>query len=238
MKILGTTINVSMDWNDHINFGSGSLMHQLKQRFNSIKLIAKTITLKFAKQIANAILMSKIYYNVEIWGDTNRTNKNKIDRIINNTARIVLGKKAIGRTDEWTRNKLNWMNISQIYEHAMQKSIYKILNEDENHEFQDYLTKNRNIRMESQNKVGHHDQNMGRSSFTQKTFLYRAVECYNKLPKEITLIKSKNNFKKWSKNFNINNKIKLKSQTDNILIIEKQLVDENIISRCYDDNDL
>ena len=64
--------------------------------------------------------------------------------------------------------------------------------------------------------MGHHDQNIGRSKYTQSTILYSAVNIYNKLPKNLTLIKSHNIFKKWTKRYNLNNKTKLREQNDNI----------------------
>ena len=76
------------------------------------------------------------------------------------------------------------------------------------------MTKNRSIRVKSQNKVGHHDGMMGHSMYSQNSILYQAVQIYNKLPKEITLIKRQHLFKKWVKRYNLNNKILLKHQED------------------------
>ena len=94
---------------------------------------------------------------------------------------------------------------------------------------------NRSIRNMSQNKVGHHDQSMGHSVYTQRTFLYQALNIYNKLPRELTLIKQHHLFKKWSKLYNLNNTIKLKGQNDNI-IIYSQAIDYNIITECQNSN--
>ena len=60
--------------------------------------------------------------------------------------------------------------------------------------------------MNAENKLGSHDQIMGHSSHTQKSFLYRAISIYNNLPTNLTLIKSFPVFKKWIK---LSNKIKL-----------------------------
>ena len=59
-----------------------------------------------------------------------------------------------------------------------------MINHNKEHYMSHYLTKNRNIRTFSQNKVGHHDITMGHSNFTQMTFLYKAVNIYNKLPRK------------------------------------------------------
>ena len=67
IKILGTTINENLDWNSHLNEGPSSLISQLKQRLNSLKIIVKMISQKFARQLANAILISKLNYNIGVW---------------------------------------------------------------------------------------------------------------------------------------------------------------------------
>ena len=74
IKILGTTMNENLDWNSHLNEGNSSLISQLKQRLNSLKIIAKIVSQKFARQLANAILISKLNYNIGVWGNTSNTN--------------------------------------------------------------------------------------------------------------------------------------------------------------------
>ena len=57
IKILGTIFEENMKWEKHINQGQFPLIAQLKQRVNSLKLIPKNISQKFAKTMANAILI-------------------------------------------------------------------------------------------------------------------------------------------------------------------------------------
>ena len=111
IKILGIVFNNKLNWNNHILNGSSSLINQLKQRLNSLKIISKTISANFAKQMANAILMSKINYNIEVWGNTNNNNKNKIDKILLEASRTVLGREAYGRTKAWMLHCWTWIAI-------------------------------------------------------------------------------------------------------------------------------
>ena len=236
IKILGTTINSKLNWDDHIINGSGSLIGQLKQRLNSLKSIAKTISQNFAKQLANSLIISKLNYNIEVWGNTSRNNRNKIDQILYAAARTVLGNQAIGKTKIWIMNTMKWFNMEQNYLNTTQNSIYKIINSQNEHYFKNELTKNRTIRYFTQNKVGHHDQAIGRTTQSQKSFLYTAVNIYNKLPQNLTLIRNPVIFKKWLKKYNFNNKIKLREQNDNILINEVQIINDQNIQDCYQDD--
>ena len=157
---------------------------------------------------------------------------NKINKILEDAGRTVLCIKSYGRTKEWVMKEMKWLPIEKYYENSVQNTIYKFLNNDNDHYFKDYLTKNRTVRIQSQNKVGHHDVTMGRSIYTQRTLLYVAVSIYNKLPKNITLIKSQPLFKKWCKRYNFNNSIKLRDQEDNTNIITKQTSDFNRMEEC------
>ena len=47
-----------------------------------------------------------------------------------------------------------------------------------------------------------------------KTVIYKAYNIYNKLPRELTLIKNKNNFKKWIKKYYNNKKLKFTTIKD------------------------
>ena len=73
--------------------------------------------------------------------------------------------------------------------------------------------------LKTSNRVGHHNVFMGHSNHTQKSFLYKAIHLYNKLPKNIPLRRKQNLFKKWVKKYNMDNTIKLKEQDDNNLIM-------------------
>ena len=178
-------------------------------------MIANKVSQNFARQIANCLLISKINYHIEIWGNTSKINRKKIERIMIKAAKIVLGRKSLGRTDEWLLREMKWLKIEKMYENQLQNFIYKIMNSENQHYFNYYMKKkNRSIRIKAQNKVGHHDGIMGQSIYSQQSILYQSVQIYNKLPKELTLIKKQHLFKKWVKRFNLNNNIILKQQED------------------------
>ena len=86
--------------------------------------------------------------------------------------------------------------------------------------------------MFSENKVGTHDQNMGHSVHTQRSFLYRAINIFNKLPKNLTLSPSSKIFKFWCKKFNLNNKIKIPEREYNSKPRETYAIDDLEIQQC------
>ena len=114
IKILGTNFSEKLNWNYHIKEGKDSLIGNLKQRLNSLKMIAKRVSKKFARQLANALIMSKIFYNIETWGATSKENRKKIDKIILEAAKTVTEKDTSGRTNKWILKELKWMNIEEL----------------------------------------------------------------------------------------------------------------------------
>ena len=208
------------------------LIGQLKQRLNSLKYISKFISLKFACQMANALLISKLNYQIDVWGHTSKENFKKIDKILIQAAKIVIGKESIGRSNQWLFTNLKWFDTKTRYENAMQNNIFRILNNQDEHDFKHYFTLNRSIRMMSENKLGPHHQSMGNSIHTQKSFLYRAIALYNNLPKNLTLSPNQSVFKKWCKLYNLDKNVKIPSREYNVNPRVMSLIDPEIIRKC------
>ena len=59
------------------------------------------------------------------------------------------------------------------------------------------MTENRTPRMISENKMGPRSSEFGTTDLSRKTFIYRIHDLYNNIPRTITLIRSKQLFKKW-----------------------------------------
>ena len=55
---------------------------------------------------------------------------------------------------------------------------------------------NRSVKYEAQNKIRPHKPEIGKHTQDQKTFLYKSVNLYNNLPRELTLMSMIKLFKK------------------------------------------
>ena len=91
--------------------------------------------------------------------------------------------------------------------------------------------------MHAENKLGPHDQSMGQSIHTQKSFLYRAISVYNKLPKNLTLSPNHKIFKKWCKMYNLNTQVKIPSRNYNEKPRETYTFEIDVILRCEEHDD-
>ena len=66
---------------------------------------------------------------------------------------------------------------------------------------------NRNDQKRQANKLGPHKPTIGRSHYTNNTYLYKAIEAYNRLPDKITRMNRFSLFKVWTKKYTKNNEI-------------------------------
>ena len=112
VKILGTIINDTLDWSDHLINSSNSLIKQPKCQLSAIKTVSKYVDKKYLLQYSNAILISKINYHIEIWGKCSKTAYTAINNIILKAAHI-LSPIRYGKTNEAILKSIKWMNLQQ-----------------------------------------------------------------------------------------------------------------------------
>ena len=167
------------------------------------------------KIISNAIIFGKINYHLVIWPLINNNNINKVNKIIENVSRIVFGYNNYGRTFDYILKELKWHKIEELHEIAISKFVHKLLNSDDSHYLKDLITQNRMNKTLAENKIGPIQNNskllhnkIGLSTIELKSVIYKSEKIYNKLPRELTLIVKKSNFKKWLKKYYLNKNLK------------------------------
>ena len=205
VKILGTIFNDTLTWAHHIERGKQSLIAQLKQRRNAVIYILKKVSAKFALKYANSILISKLNYHIEIWGLCSKTQLSKIDKILVDTASIITNLK-YGRTDIFIMKEIKWKFTNERYEDSIIKITRKILNQDTSNKHYLYsrLTKNRTLRMRTENKCNPKPRIQPQDLWSLKFFRIKIVDIYNTLPRQLTLIMKHLKFKKWLKSYRNN----------------------------------
>ena len=161
--------------------------------------------MKFKIQLVHALLIGKIRYNVATWGNLNLETKYKINQVIVNTVEYITQNIWYGRSTRWKMNEMGIPTFYRLYFNSCYIQTYKILNINRKNMMNCLLTKNRNQNLTSQNKFSTFLDNEMPSAITKISFEYLMREKYNKLPREITLSQTLNNFKKWLKKFNSNN---------------------------------
>ena len=212
IKILGTYLHSSLNFNFNFLEVKNNILTQLKRRENAIKNIRRYVNKKMLKTIANAIFRGKIMYHLAIWPNINRKNKEKVNKMLENVAKMILGNEYYGRTRNFILNKIGWNTIDEMQEMAISKFTNKILNNDQNYVIKNEMTINRERRTLGQNKIGILPIKYGMDKTSQNSIIIKAKSIYNNLPKELTLIQKPKLFKKWIKIFYLNKNIKIKNK--------------------------
>ena len=193
---------------------------------------------KMFRIIANAILIGKINYHLLIWPYISKKNIRKTNKIIINVARLCFGQNHYGRTDEYILKQIKWFTIEDYHTMETLKFTHKLLNKNENYYLKNIITYNRERKTLAENKIGTLKSKFGHKTNEQNSFIFKAANNYNKLPRLITLITKPSNFKKWLKNYYIDNNIKLKKNDNdhkNTKNISDYEIDTKNIEKCYKD---
>ena len=83
--------------------------------------------MKTPKRIAQAVLVSKILYTLEVWGGCQMYLRSRIQTILMKTARIVLGKGSTKLSTTKILKLLGWQGIDQlIATHSLRLAVKTI----------------------------------------------------------------------------------------------------------------
>ena len=74
------------------------------------------------------------------------------------------------------------------------------------------------------------------SNYSQNTYLYKIVDCYNKLPKQLTLIKEPNLLKKMEQKYKLDKNTKLSEKMENMNDYTIMIVNDANIEKCENMN--
>ena len=76
--------------------------------------MANLASQKTLATLAQAMISSKILYGIQAWSGTSIENRNKIQKIINQSARIALGPKSSRMSIYKMMSQLGWMGLDQM----------------------------------------------------------------------------------------------------------------------------
>ena len=109
---------------------------------------------------------------------------------------------------------------------------HKILNTNDESDYDYQLTQNRGVRHISENKTGAIPAGLGRCEVQQRSFVFLACRYFNLLDKNLTLIKNTEHFKVMLTRFKTEPEITIKKQIYNTETERKPIIDWNIIQMC------
>ena len=68
-KILGITFSSNLTWLNHLEKGTDAILTKCKQKLAALRHVANSCAIKDKKLLADACIMSRITYGIQIWGN-------------------------------------------------------------------------------------------------------------------------------------------------------------------------
>lgn len=226
ITVLGVKFNDQLNWKDHVTNGQHSLVNQLKQRVTVLRGLVKHTSERFARQLATGLIMSKVEYAIALWGSAPQYLIDIIQKQLNKAAKAVLGVKSTRWSILRLMKEMGWLNVNNLIIYHKSCLIHRIIHTSKPEYIHERLTTRGpgNTRSRANNKLGPRPSHIGRTVFTNRTFISTAYETYNKLPGILTIIPSKHLFKVRLRRYLTNND-DLPSPYEGLYITFKQKAD-------------
>ena len=162
--------------------------------------IKHLLDLRTLESVIKSLVFSKLYFCSTVWANTSKTNVRKLQKIQNFAARILAGTR---KCDHITPvlNDLGWLSVPAtlaLYDAILTFKCLKGLAPK-------YLSSRFNTRASVHGRNTRNRNKLDIPAFNtaagQRSFIYRAVKCWNSLPEEITKCEDLRSFKSKAKSY-------------------------------------
>lgn len=197
-KMLGVIIDDKLSWKQHIN----KISIRMCGIMASVKRCAPFLHQSALKQLFQALLLSNLDYCPIIWSNANADLIDKLQKTQNRAARIILNRDYRANVKQMHID-LKWLFVKDRLRYSLLNFVRNVSETQtplilynqlkfskDKHE---YNTRHANARNFTLPKV--------KSNAMQRTVAYRGMYEWNRLPKQISQINSKNLFKSTLKEY-------------------------------------
>jgi len=197
VKYLGVTIDSNLSWNEHVSTVCKSLSFKVSQLSRSRNVVSKDMMLT----IYNSIIQPTIDYAITVWGHTTMTNINRIQRLQNLAARIIMNNfDYINTRGNDLVKQLKWMNVSERIKYFERLLMFKCIHGMA----PEYLCNQVTMEIEVRNvNTRSHDMNVyvpfPNNEMSKKSLFYSGAKYWNSLSAETKNIVTIDNFNMYEK---------------------------------------
>ena len=124
-RLLGAQISNNFTWNSHISEDDKSMCKALTPRINALVKISWSADFKTRKMIANAIVMSRLIYLIQLYSEAADYLLTALQVLQNKAARAVT-RLPWGTRTAVLLNQVGWLSIKQLAVYHKLISIFKI----------------------------------------------------------------------------------------------------------------
>ena len=196
-KLLGVIIQDDLKWSEYIQNNDKSLIKQLNTRLNALKMICKVATFKTRLMVANGIFCSKLIFQISLWGGTEDYLLKSLQVVQNKAARSVSRRGRYTPVVDLLR-QCGWLSVRQLVYYHSVILMYKALQTTFPRYIYNKLAREfpYNTRLAESQAVRMGSEFQAKLELTERSFMHRATNSYNKLPTAIRQVQKIEDFKK------------------------------------------
>ena len=201
-KLLGIYIQDDLKWSEYLQNHEKSLIKQLTTRLNAFRIITGIANFKVRLMVANGIFISKLIFQISLWGGAEGYLLQSLQIVQNKAARLVTRRSRYTPIAELLR-QCGWLSVRQLAYYHSTVQIYK----SRQSTYPKYIYSKLstefpyNTRLAESQAVRMGENFQVKLELTKKSFMHRATCNYNQLPTTIRQIASiggfKSNLKSW-----------------------------------------
>ena len=125
-KTLGITIKNNLNWEPHLIGSKDAILPRIRKQMGALNSIMINMNKKARLQVMNGLIMSKLVYLINIWGNTSENLITKVQVVQNKAGRIITGYNRFTRQSKILKD-CNWLNMRDITEYHSLIGFWKTL---------------------------------------------------------------------------------------------------------------
>ena len=208
-KLLGIIIQEDLKWTEYIQNHDNSLIKQLSARVSALKLVSKFSTFKVRLMVANGIFISKLIFQISLWGGAAEYLLDSLQIVQNKAARFVTRRGIYTPRSELLKH-CGWLSVRQLVIYHSVILIHKTILTKAPRYIYDKLSSEfpYNTRLAESEALRMGPEFQAKLEITRRSFMHRGTSYYNLLPADLRKVRKLEDFKvkvkTWvADNFNI-----------------------------------
>ena len=180
-KNLGVVFDQNLSWNQHISMISRRCFGML----TGLAHLRHHLPESVLSTLVSALVLSHVRYCITVYGNGTAKNLDRIQKILNFSARVISGRKKYEHISDVQRG-LGWLSASDLANYHTLTLMHKVLRHGEPKELAEMFRKCADVRDRETRQDGMLRVPRCRTACGQRQFAYRAVKLYNALPTAVT----------------------------------------------------
>ena len=195
-KLLGIIIQEDLKWTEYIQNHDKSLIKQLSARVSALKLVSKFSTFKVRLMVANGIFISKLIFQISLWGGAAEYLLDSLQIVQNKAARFVTRRGIYTPRSELLKH-CGWLSVRQLVIYHSVILIHKTILTKAPRYIYDKLSSEfpYNTRLAESEALRMGPEFQAKLEITRRSFMHRGTSYYNLLPADLRKVRKLEDFK-------------------------------------------